>query len=232
MWETFQEISDTHSTARARSPSHGCSARITRGTRDARVELGPCAPATRRTGRPRDGERGFDVFLLFMHEVLRGRTPSHAVVPECARSYLRGFPTYDLAREGTTARPRVRPGARTYDRAAPHAHGARATARSAQMTARSAQMTARSARMRKTTRRMTTQRPGAPRPATPHLGPKPERPAPPLRHSVLPLFPLHARHFSPTSPIRRAVPSRRAPIASTHHAKSPVTSRRTTRPRP
>ena len=116
MWETFQEISDTHSTARARSPSHGCSARITRGTRDARVELGPCAPATRRTGRPRDGERGFDVFLLFMHEVLRGRTPSHAVVPECARSYLRGFPTYDLAREGTTARCCVRPRALRYDR--------------------------------------------------------------------------------------------------------------------
>lgn len=46
-----------------------------------------------------------------------GRTPTRAVVRSSARSYLRAPPRYDLAREGTTARIRVRPRGIRYDRA-------------------------------------------------------------------------------------------------------------------
>ena len=47
----------------------------------------------------------------------RGRTRRRAVVRGSARSYLRAPPRYDLAREGTTARIRVRPRGIRYDRA-------------------------------------------------------------------------------------------------------------------
>ena len=47
----------------------------------------------------------------------RGRTRKRAVVRGSARSYLRAPPRYDLAREGTTARIRVRPRGIRYDRA-------------------------------------------------------------------------------------------------------------------
>ena len=46
----------------------------------------------------------------------RGRTRRRAVVRGGARSYLRAPPRYDLAREGTTARIRVRPHGIRYDR--------------------------------------------------------------------------------------------------------------------
>ena len=46
----------------------------------------------------------------------RGRTRRRAVVRGSARSYLRAPPRYDLAREGTTARIRVRPRGIRYDR--------------------------------------------------------------------------------------------------------------------
>ena len=49
--------------------------------------------------------------------LLRGRTRRRAVVRGSARSYLRAPPRYDLAREGTTARIRVRPRGIRYDRA-------------------------------------------------------------------------------------------------------------------
>ena len=47
----------------------------------------------------------------------RGRTRKRAVVRGSARSYLRAPPRFDLAREGTTARIRVRPRGIRYDRA-------------------------------------------------------------------------------------------------------------------
>ena len=47
----------------------------------------------------------------------RGRTRKRAVVRGSARSYLRAPLRYDLAREGTTARIRVRPRGIRYDRA-------------------------------------------------------------------------------------------------------------------
>ena len=49
----------------------------------------------------------------------RGRTPCLAVVPSCARSYLRAPGGYDFAGSGTTSRPRVRPRGLGYDCAGP-----------------------------------------------------------------------------------------------------------------
>ena len=49
----------------------------------------------------------------------RGRTPCLAVVPSCARSYLRAPGGYDCASPGTTSRVRVRPRGPGYDFAGP-----------------------------------------------------------------------------------------------------------------
>ena len=53
------------------------------------------------------------------YRLRRGRTPCLAVVPSCARSYLRAPGGYDCASLGTTARPRVRLRGSEYDRAGP-----------------------------------------------------------------------------------------------------------------
>ena len=59
----------------------------------------------------------------------RGRTWADAVVPKCARSYLRASLRYDPAREGTTARGHVRPRSTKYDHTSPGSSGPHRTYR-------------------------------------------------------------------------------------------------------
>ena len=62
----------------------------------------------------------------------RGRTQLRAVVPSCARSYLRRDLRYDRAHAGTAARMRVRPRGLRYDPRGAVATTRRRTARTAQ----------------------------------------------------------------------------------------------------
>ena len=71
-----------------------------------RVGLGrPSRPAPRR----RDGPARVVPEPARSYPHARGRTRMRAVVPACARSYLRSLLRYDLAQQSTTAGPDIRP---------------------------------------------------------------------------------------------------------------------------